>query len=525
MTGQPLIQLRGLSRSYGGVHALQDVTLEIAPGEIHAICGENGAGKSTLIKLLTGIVAADRGEILVNGQPLVTGNVQTSEAAGIAVMHQESTAFPDLDAVDNLFVGRELTRFGGLLLDRAAMRQRTQELLNRLDVRLNLEIPVGELTLAQRQMVALARALSQECRLLIMDEPTASLSGRESQMLLRIIQQLRSEGVSILYVSHRLEEIFAIADRVTVLRDGHFVVTHRVQDVTSSQLIHDMVGRDVAEMHRPSRDGFVPGDAVLVVEHLSRRGVFDDVSFQVRSGEIVGLAGLVGAGRSEIARAVFGIDRYDSGRVCVAGKELRCGSVRDAMAVGTAMVPEDRQHEGLILPMNVAENISLAMLNSLTKWCLISRSRESAMVDQQMNDLAVKAPSGQVPAATLSGGNQQKLVLGKWLARKPRVLILDEPTRGVDVGAKAQVHQLIRQLATDGLATLLISSELSQLLVLCDRLLVVRNGRIVGELPGETATQAEVLSLSLPDTNDSCGISRHALASGCPLGRGPAPGG
>ncbi len=516
MNAPPIIQLRGLSKSYGGVHALRDMTLNIAAGEIHAICGENGAGKSTLIKLLTGIVAEDRGDVLVNGQPLITGSVQASEDVGIAVLHQESTAFPDLNAVDNVFVGRELTCFGGMLLDRAAMRQRTQELLNRLDTGFSLRVPIGELTLAQRQMVALARALSRKCRLLIMDEPTASLSDRETQVLLQIIQQLRSEGVSILYVSHRLAEIFAIADRVTVLRDGRQVATHRIQDVTTSQLIHDMVGRDVAEMHRPPRDRFIPGEAVLEVQHLTCHGVFDDVNFQVCAGEIVGLAGLVGAGRSEIARAVFGIDRYDSGRVRVAGKQLRCGSVRDAMAAGLAMVPEDRQYEGLVLPMTVGENISLAILNSLTQWGLISRSRESATVDQQLNDLGVKAGSPRFSAATLSGGNQQKLVLGKWLARRPRVLILDEPTRGVDVDAKAQFHRLIRKLAADGLATLVISSELPELLSLCDRLLVLRHGRIAGELTGDTASQERVLSLSLQDPNVSCSISRHALASGCP---------
>ena len=550
MTVQPLIHLQGLSKSYGGVHALRDVTLEIAPGEIHAICGENGAGKSTLIKLLAGIVAPDRGDILTRPpcrnseaaprketqrspqlstagalrstpitreelsndfvwQHLTAGNVELSEAAGIAVMHQESTAFPDLNVVDNLFVGRELTCLGGLLLDRAAMIQRTQHLLHRLGVSLNLTVPVGELPLAQRQMVALARALARQCRLLIMDEPTASLSKREIQTLLRLIQQLRSTGVSVLYVSHRLEEIFEIADRVTVLRDGVVVATHNIGDVDTNQLIREMVGRDVTERQHPPGDTRALGPAMLVVEGLTRCGVLDNISFQVRAGETVGLTGLVGAGRSEIARAVFGIDRYDRGQVLVAGRQLSCGSVQQAIAAGIAMVPEDRHQEGLVLPMSVGENISLAILPSLTHWGLVSQTREYAIVDQQIQDLTIKAASRHVPAATLSGGNQQKLVLGKWLATRPRVLILDEPTRGVDVGAKMQVHQLIRQLARNGLATLVISSDLPELFSLCDRLLVVRNGRIAAGLSVDTTTPEEVLSLALPDAESPITEGSH----------------
>ncbi len=498
-----LIQICGISKSYDGVHALSDVSLDLAPAEIHAVCGENGAGKSTLIKILSGIVQPDAGHIKVNDTRLNIGHVHAAEAAGIAVMHQESAAFPHLNAVENLFVGREITRFRGLFLNHAAMKLQTETLLQKLGVSMDLSVPAGELPLAQRQMVALARALSRDCRLLIMDEPTASLSNRETQTLLQIVRQLRTSGVTVLYVSHRLDEIFQIADRVTVLRDGRNVSTHRMTAVDRHQLIRDMVGRSVEEPPRSSASTAHSSPVVLDVKQLSRRGVFSDVSFQVREGEILGLTGLVGAGRSEIARAIFGVDEFDEGEVRVAGRQLKGGSVQDAMASGIGMVPEDRQHEGLILPMSVQENISLAVLRSLTRWGIVRCRAERELTETQMSALSVKAAGPRIAAATLSGGNQQKLVLGKWLARNPKVLILDEPTRGIDVGAKSQVHQLIRNLSAKGLATLIISSDLPELLSLCDRLLVVRTGRIVGELQGATATQEAVLALALPDAAES----------------------
>jgi ABC-type sugar transport system ATPase subunit len=505
---EPLLRVTKLSKSYGGVRALHDLVLEIARGEVHAICGENGAGKSTLIKLLTGVAIPDSGEMIVDGEPLQCGQVHSSEAAGIAVMHQESTVFPDLNTVDNLFVGREPTYCGGWLLDRGAMRRATCAILKRLGEDLNLDVPVRALSVAQRQIVAMARALSRNCRLLIMDEPTASLSARETATLLNIIRQLRKDGVSVLYVSHRLEEIFQIADRVTVLRDGQHVATRAIGDINSDQLIQFMAGREIdARIHRHDQDppnrGAQIGEIALEVSQLTRTGVFKNVSFAVRSGEIVGLAGLVGAGRSEIARAVFGLDRYDSGRVLVFQKPLSPGSVRAAMAAGMALVPEDRQHEGLVLPLSVGENISLAMLPTLQRFGFVRRRRERELVDQQMRELMVRATGPRVSASTLSGGNQQKLVLGKWLATRPKVLILDEPTRGIDVGAKAQVHRLIHQLSERGVAVLVISSELAELLALSDRILVLRQGRLVGELSGRTATQDQVLALALPDVQEA----------------------
>jgi ABC-type sugar transport system ATPase subunit len=493
----PLLQFRNLSKSYVGVHALRNLSFDIAAGEVHAVCGENGAGKSTLIRLLTGVTSPEEGEILVEGRQLKTGNVQCSEDAGIAVMHQESSIFPDLNAVDNIFVGREITWCSGWLLDRAQMRQRTKQLLDRLGASIDMDLPVGELPLAQQQMIALARALSRDCRLLIMDEPTASLSARETETLLNIVRQLRADGVSILYVSHRLEEVFEISDRVTVLRDGQYVSTHATTELDIAKLIQLMVGRNIEAVHH--FESTAKGAPVLAVEQLTREGAFRDVTFSIHNGEIVGLAGLVGSGRSEIARAIFGIDGFESGSIRVESQLLRRNSVRESMAAGIALVPEDRQREGLVLEMTVAENLSLATLPSLCRWGFVNRHHEESLANEFMSRLSIKAAAPYVAAETLSGGNQQKIVLGKWLAHRPKVLILDEPTRGVDVGAKAQVHQIVRELAKSGMATLVISSEMQELLALCDRLLVVRDGRIVGELSCASATQEEILALALPD--------------------------
>lgn len=498
MNNSPFIAIVGLSKSYGGVRALKDVHLEIASGEIHALCGENGAGKSTLIKILTGVVTPDEGSIRIDGQTLVPGNVRETEASGIAVIHQESTAFPDLNALDNIFVGREPRKAGGWLLDKPRMRREARAVLKRLGQDFDLDRPVGELSVAQRQMVAMARALSQQCRLLILDEPTASLSARESDALLKIVRQLRDEGVTILYVSHRLDEIFELADRVTVFRDGEFIDTQPTGVLDKDALIRLMVGREVEELtQRHHHEGDL-GDVKLDVRNLTQPGVFSGVSLQVRAGEIVGLAGLVGAGRSEVARAIFGIDPYSSGQVRINGQLLPGGSVRQALSAGLALVPEDRQHEGLVLPMSVGANISLAVLKDLASGGLVNGRTERGLVARLMNELQVKAAHQDIPAETLSGGNQQKLVIGKWLASQPQVLILDEPTRGVDVGAKAQVHRLIRELAAKGLATLMISSDMTEVLSVSDRIIVLCEGRIAGEMSGSEATQEKVLDLALP---------------------------
>ena len=496
------VDIRGVSKSFGGVRALRDVSLDIRPGEVHALCGENGAGKSTLIKVLSGVYRPDTGRVVAWGSPLPLGDVRGCENAGVAVIHQESAAFADLDAADNIFVGREPVRLGGLLLDRRRMRSLTRQLMARAGAEAQLGTPVGEMSVARRQMVSLARALSHSCRLLILDEPTASLSGKECEVLFGIIRQLRADGVSILYVSHRLEEVFALSDRVTVLRDGQLVGTCPTADVDRAELIAMMVGRELEALSvgPPARP---PGDKpMLEVAGLGRRGVFEDITLAVRPGEIVGLAGLVGAGRSELARAIFGIDRPDAGRVVVAGRRLPGGSCRAAMSAGVALVPEDRQHVGLIQPMSVSENLTLAVLGSMTTCGLLSAAREKDFAERLIGDLGIRAPAPSAPTETLSGGNQQKVMVAKWLGTAPRVLILDEPTRGVDVAAKADIHRLIRELTDRGLAALVISSDLPELLGLADRIVVMRAGRISGELSRGQATQQAVLHLALPDSPD-----------------------
>jgi rhamnose transport system ATP-binding protein len=495
----PLIQVRQVSKSYVGVHALKDVSLDIEPGEVHALCGENGAGKSTMIKILAGSIRPDSGEVLVNGHPMHLGSVSASETAGIAVIHQESVAFPHLNAQDNIFVGREPRKLGGLLLDRASMLRQTKELLSRLGEDINPNIPVGELPVAQRQMVGMARALSHRCKLLIMDEPTASLSSRETEVLFRIIRQLKAEGVSILYVSHRMEEIFELSDRVTVFRDGKWVGTTPTKQINKDGLIRMMVGRELLDAgHMPKPiDAATP--VLLDVKGLSLEGEFENISFQVRQGEVVGMAGLVGAGRSEVALAIFGVDKPDAGTVHICGQHLPQGSITASKDRGLALVPEDRQHLGLVLPMSVRANLSMAVLPTLTSLGLISSGKEETLAAKLIADLRVKTANSGVAAQTLSGGNQQKLVLGKWLATKPRVLILDEPTRGVDVGAKAEIYRLIREVAEAGVAVLVISSDLPEVLLLSDRILVMRLGRISGELSRKEATQERILALAMPD--------------------------
>ena len=498
-----LLRIQNLSKSYGGVQALRDVNLEIHKGEVHALCGENGAGKSTLIKILGGVVSPDAGSVSVEGKSLAFGNVRRAEALGVTVIHQESVAFPHLNAVDNLFVGRELRRFGGLL-DRGAMREKTEAILSRLGESFDLDEPVENFPLAQRQMVGIARALLQDCRLLIMDEPTASLSGRETAVLFECVRQLRNDGVSVLYVSHRLQEVFELSDRITVFRDGAWVSTDSCSALTEPDLIQRMVGRSIsvqsAHSARPDETGVTRNAETpsLALRGLSCQPDFRDVSLDVFPGEILGLGGLVGAGRSEVARCVFGVDLYDSGSVEISGMPLGAGSVEESCRAGVALVPEDRQHEGLIQAMSIRENLGLPWLRKMSSLGFIARKRIRVLASEAVERLDVKYRNIGDPVSSLSGGNQQKVVLGKWLAGNPRVLILDEPTRGVDVGAKEEVYSLVRRLADEGVAVLLISSDLPELIRLSDRINVMCEGRIAGELVSGEISEESILRLALP---------------------------
>lgn len=511
----PLVQLRGVLKRFGGVTALNGVSLDIRRGEVLALVGENGAGKSTLNRILAGVLRPDAGEVLLEGRPTSYGGVPAAEEAGIAMVHQESIAFLDLDAADNFYLMQEPARLGGLWLDAGAMREGVREALSRLGETFPVDVPIETLTLAQRQMLAIARAVSRKCRLLILDEPTASLSARETETLFRVVRQLKEDGVAILYVSHRLEEVFDLADRVTVLRDGRHVATHPIGEVTRQDLIELMVGRPEADAASSAKLAIPFGEPLLRVEGLSRPGAFAEISFELRAGEIVALAGLVGAGRTEVARAIFGLDPAAEGRVVLDGAPVS-GGPGDAIRRGIAYLPEDRQHEGLFLPLTVRENFSSAALRSYATVGWICRTSEKAAAEIGVDRLAVRTPTIEAPVDSLSGGNQQKVLFGKWLATYPRVLILDEPTRGVDVGAKAEIHRIIRELAKEGVAVLLISSELPEVLSLADRTLVMRQGRIAGELSRAEAGESQILALALPQENT---IPQESAAPRKPLPR------
>ncbi len=487
----PVLALADVSKSFGPVRALADVSLELRAGEVHALAGENGAGKSTLVKLLAGVHRPDSGQVLMDGDPVTFGGPADARDAGVAVIYQEPTLFPDLSVAENIFMGRQ-PRAGLGRIDRRAIADATRALLRRLGVDLRPDDPARGLSIADQQIVEIAKALSFDARVLIMDEPTAALTGSEVARLFGVVTALREQGAAILFISHRLEEIFRICSRVTTLRDGRWIASEDVAGITEDDLVRRMVGRTLDELY-PKQDT-VPGDVALSVRRLTREGVFTDVSFDVRRGEIVGLAGLVGAGRSEVARAIFGIDRWDAGSVEVAGKRLRAASPTSAMAAGIALVPEDRRAQGLVMGMSIERNIGLAGLRKLARGGLMSRPAERGRATDWAIRLQVKYSRLTDLVSTLSGGNQQKVVLAKWLATRPRVLIVDEPTRGIDVGTKAEVHRLLSTLAADGMAVLMISSDLPEILGMADRVLVMREGRLAAEISRADATEESVMA-------------------------------
>jgi rhamnose transport system ATP-binding protein len=490
MTDTPLLELHGVTKSFGAVAALAGADLTLRAGSIHALIGENGAGKSTLVKIIGGLYRRDAGEFLLEGRSVDFHSTREAKDAGIAVIYQEPTLFPDLTVAENLFVGRQpYTRFG--TLDRARMRRETRELTQRLGVPIDPDREARGLSIADQQVVEIAKSISVGAKVIIMDEPTAALSGVEVERLMGIARQLRDEGRGLIFISHRFDEVFALADTITVMRDGAHVATNETSATTEDEIIRQMVGRSVANLF-PKQE--VPiGEVVLDVEHLTSAGVFDDVSFTVRSGEIVCLAGLVGAGRSEIARAVFGVDPYDSGSVRIDGALVPGKSPAAAMRLGIGFVPEDRRKQGLAMTAGVQTNITLAIRNKLARWGFITTSLEEPSARTWAARLQVKTHALDAEAQMLSGGNQQKVVLGKWLATQPKLLIVDEPTRGIDVGTKSEVHRLLSELAGTGVAVLMISSELPEVLGMADRVLVVREGRITAELPRAEATPESVM--------------------------------
>lgn len=487
----PILALADASKAFGAVRALERVSLELWGGEIHALAGENGAGKSTLVKILAGVHRPDDGQVLFDGEPREFHGPGEAQQAGVAVIYQEPTLFPDLSVAENIFMGRQpRTRLGRI--DRRALRSQTARLFERLGVVLDPDRPARGLSIADQQIVEITKALSREARVLIMDEPTAALSGNEVARLFTVARTLREQGCALLFISHRLEEIFDLCQRVTILRDGRLIGTENLEDLRPDDLVQRMVGREMDTLY--PKQNTETGVVVLAVSRLTREGVFTDVSFEVRAGEIVALAGLVGAGRSEVARAVFGVDRYDAGTVRVGNLELPGGSPTAAMSAGIALVPEDRRHQGLVMAGSIERNIGLTALRSLRRGPVISRTAEHDRAADWAIRLRLKYARLNDAVSVLSGGNQQKVVLAKWLSTEPRVLIIDEPTRGIDVGTKAEVHRLLSELAAQGLAVLMISSELPEVLGMADRVLVMHEGRLTAEIPRADASEETVMA-------------------------------
>jgi ABC-type sugar transport system ATPase subunit len=490
MRGEIILRADRVSKSFPGVLALDDVIFEVRAGEVNALVGENGAGKSTLIKLMAGFYAPDGGEIRVRGR-LLAADPAAAHAAGVATIHQDHHLVPSMTVAENIMLGRWPNHFG--IISRREQARLAREPLSQVAPDLPPDELAGRLSPAEGQLVEIARALAEQSRVLVMDEPTTSLSPREIDRLFAVVADLKTKGLGIVFVSHWLEEVFAIADRVTVLRDGRLVGSEPAASLNQGAVIRMMVGRAVQEVTTSSAE---PGEVVLDVRGLSRTGVIDKVSFQVREHEIVTLAGLVGAGRSEVANCIFGVDAYDDGKVTVSGRPVVSGQPTSAIAAGIGYIPEERRRQALVSQLSVSANTTLAVLDRIAPNGLLRFGDEQAITGKAIRSLGIKTASPNVPVATLSGGNQQKVVLGRWLARKPRLLILDEPTKGIDVGAKAEISEIIVKLAAEGTAILLISSELPEVLALSDRVLVMRAGRIAGELRRDELSAEAVMNLA-----------------------------
>jgi rhamnose transport system ATP-binding protein len=489
---QPLLEMKNVAKSFGGVRALVDASLTLYPGEIHALLGENGAGKSTLLKTLAGVHKTNAGSIVLNGKDFVQGSTRGSIEQGVAVIYQEPSLFPDLTLAENVFIGRQLTSRG--LVDWAEMERQSHELFTRLGVSLDPSIRARGISIADQQIVEIAKALSTDAIVIVMDEPTAALSSKEVERLFQVARNLRDQGCAVVFVSHRLDEVFQLCDRLTVMRDGSTVGTGMVADTTESGVVRMMVGREVSELYPKVPANL--GDVVLSVEGLSSAGQFSNISFDVRAGEIFGLAGLVGSGRSEVIRAIFGIDRYDSGSVTLAGRELPQGNPQEAMARGISLVPEDRRQQGLFMSQSIAKNVAVTLLKRLSNALLLRQRKEVETARHWGEVLQLKYADIHDPVERLSGGNQQKVVLSKWLSTEPVVLIVDEPTRGIDVGTKAEVHKLLSQKAASGLAVIMVSSELPEVLGMSDRILVMREGIQMGILERAEATPEKIIALA-----------------------------
>jgi ribose transport system ATP-binding protein len=488
------LEMRHITKTYPGVRALEDVSIEVRAGEVLSLLGENGAGKSTLMKILAGAQSKDSGEILLGGQTVNIDSPQKAMDLGVSIIYQEFNLVPYLNAAENIFLGREPRAALPGFVDFNTMYREAQQIIDKLGVKLNVRTPVNRLSIAQQQMVEIGKATSRKSKIIVMDEPSATLTDHELKALFALIRQLKSEGVAIVYISHRMEEVFEISDRVTILRDGKWIATKDIQELTREEIIKLMVGRELTQMI--PKEAAEIGDPALEVKNVSRKGVLHNISLTVRKGEVLGIAGLVGAGRTELARVIFGADPMDSGSIELFGKPIKVKSPQDAIRQGIGLVTEDRKAQGLVLGMVVRENITLANLQSLAVMNFVQGGREREVAKKYVGELRVKTPSIEQTVQNLSGGNQQKVVLAKWLFTDSKVLIFDEPTRGIDVGAKTEIYQLMNALAKTGAAIIMISSELPEVLGMSDRILVMHEGRITGELSRAEATQEKIMNLA-----------------------------
>ena len=489
----PLLEMKGITKQFPGVLALDKVTLTVYPGEVLALVGENGAGKSTLMKILSGVYKKDAGEILLDGKPVEISGPLHARQLGISIIYQELNVLNNMNITENIFVGREKKKNG--FVDKKLQHEEARLLLSRVGLEVDPHTRTGRLSTAQKQMVEVAKALSTHARMIIMDEPTSSLTDKETEMLFGIIRKLRDDGVAIVFISHRMNEIFEISDRIAVMRDGQMIQTMDAAEATEQKVIAAMVGRDVNNLF--VKEPAPIGEVALEVKNLSTKHFLKDISFNVRAGEIVGFAGLVGAGRSEVMRAVFGIDPRETGEILVRGRPVNIRSTVDALRAGLGFVPEDRKEQGLILKMSVQHNASIAALPSVSKGGFLDKKRERRLAGEYIDKLRVKTPSQEQRVMNLSGGNQQKVVIAKWMATHPSVLILDEPTRGIDVGAKKEIHLLMSELVAQGVAIIMIFSELPEILGMSDRIYVMHDGRIKGEIARGEATQESVMKMAI----------------------------
>ena len=491
------IEMRGIDKSFGSNQVLKQAGFTLESGEVHALMGENGAGKSTLMKILTGVYTKDAGTVLVDGKEVNYKNPQEAEKAGIVFIYQELNVMFDLTVEENLFMGKEIHgKFG--ICDRKAMQKKAREALNTLGVDISPKTVMSELSVGQQQMVEICKALMADAKVIIMDEPTAALTQSETVALIKVIESLRKKGVSMVYISHRMEEIFELCDRITVLRDGSYIGVKNIPETNMNEIVKMMIGREIGERY-PSRDVKI-GKEVLKVKGLTRKGTFHDVSFSVRAGEVLGVSGLMGAGRTEIMQAIFGNLSYESGSIEIDGKEVKISNPRQAMEQGIGFITEDRKTEGLMLDKSIRENISLCNLGRISKSSVISKEAEKNMVAEAIKDLHIKCFGPYHECNNLSGGNQQKVVLAKWILTNPKILILDEPTRGVDIGAKKEIYSIINKLAAQGVAIIMVSSELPEVLGMSDNIMVVREGEVRGIISYEEANQERVMTLATGGT-------------------------